>query len=704
MKRQLVTLIFALSFITVMSQEENDTTIASSNRNMSEVVVKGKRTLVKMKGNAMVYKAGTLRARYAPTTAYDLLTKIPSVTDGGNSVSLIGANNLMVVIDGKMVTMDQEQVYQQLKSLTADKVKDVEIYYNAPAQYHFEGAVINVITTLGSQNEVSLFLDSSLKQTRKTSTEDKASLIFSNKIVTSLTSFGYTCNNQWSCTDYRLYNDATFKNPYRKRTSENRSYGDKYKVIEDLTFQFSPTNRLTLDYYGIFAHDISTTNTNIWQQTQPNNLALSREYTKETLHTIGAQLDIKNGWTLGARYKSYKSPFWQKYVSGNEILDLILPSSYLQQSRQDIDNAKASIDKTFTFNPMTSLAIGFTHQYNRSTTEITEANMSTRYRQTENIEALYTQGNFVLFKRLNVMLGLRGEYIKSKRRNLKTGIGTTLWDEFTFFPTATLGMPMGKSNFLQFQLISQKQYPSFWAVSPETTIIDERTIEVGNPELKPSRIYDASLMFIVKQQWFFILGCTYTPDYFANIPHQDATTGKTVYRYENYDFSLFNNFTIMHPMSIGHYNGRIAAHVLRMQDKMRHFYGSSFDNNKWVWAISSNNTYKIPTSKAWGELFLEANFRYQAPAIQGIYRLSDTYSLDADIRWNPTNRISVTASVDNILRRSTPNEFKVLTHGQESILNGYNTRTFMLRMTLNLGKTKEQKEDSGVDTSRYGRQ
>ncbi len=71
MKRQLVTLIFALSFITVMSQEQNDTTIATSNRNMSEVVVKGKRTLVKMKGNAMVYKAGTLRARYAPTTAYD---------------------------------------------------------------------------------------------------------------------------------------------------------------------------------------------------------------------------------------------------------------------------------------------------------------------------------------------------------------------------------------------------------------------------------------------------------------------------------------------------------------------------------------------------------------------------------------------------------------------------------------------------------
>ncbi len=69
--------------------------------------------------------------------------------------------------------------------------------------------------------------------------------------------------------------------------------------------------------------------------------------------------------------------------------------------------------------------------------------------------------------------------------------------------------------------------------------------------------------------------------------------------------------------------------------------------------------YRVPLGKRCGDLFIEANFRYQAPAIQGIYKLSDTYALDADIRWNPTNRISVTASLDNILRRATPKEFKV---------------------------------------------
>ena len=73
----------------------------------------------------------------------------------------------------------------------------------------------------------------------------------------------------------------------------------------------------------------------------------------------------------------------------------------------------------------------------------------------------------------------------------------------SLFPSVTLGLPI-KRNYLQFQLISQKQFPSFWAVTPETTVVDERTIETGNPELKPSRIYDASLMFILRCNTFMV--------------------------------------------------------------------------------------------------------------------------------------------------------------------------------------------------------
>jgi len=83
----------------------NDSTQIYKTKVLKGIVVKGKNSLTKTRGNAVVYKAQVLNSRYAPSTAYDLLTKVPSVTDSGNSISLIGANNLMVIIDGKATTM-----------------------------------------------------------------------------------------------------------------------------------------------------------------------------------------------------------------------------------------------------------------------------------------------------------------------------------------------------------------------------------------------------------------------------------------------------------------------------------------------------------------------------------------------------------------------------------------------------------------------
>ncbi len=679
----------------------NDSTQIYKTKVLKGIVVKGKNSLTKTRGNAVVYKAQVLNSRYAPSTAYDLLTKVPSVTDSGNSISLIGANNLMVIIDGKATTMEQEQVYQELKSLSPDKVKSIEINYNAPAKYHFNGAVINIVTIIGEKKDLSMFVDGSISRTRKYSTDDKTSLLWSNKKATSFTSIGYTHNNEWGYSDCSLFPNNSFLTPYRTRYAEHNSHYNKYNISEDLSFNMSSENKLNIDYYGVFDNN-NTLTKSIINQNSKNTNTLSEEYTKETLHTIGIQADLKYGWSLGARYKSFTSPYTQKYIAVNEDEPLILPDNYLQKSKQNVENIKANIDKAFTFSQASSLSVGYNHQFNRVNTNITDGDSESRNKQTENIESFYAQGNFTMFKEMSVMLGIRSEYINSKVLNKVTDLSSTLWDEFNLFPTATISLPL-KRDFIQFQLISQKQYPSFWAVSPETTIIDEKTLETGNTALKPSRIYDMSLMYILHQKWFFILGCTYTPDYFANIPHQDTKIQKTVYRYENYDYSLFNSFTIMHPISFGNYNGRVAAHLLRMQDKMDNFYGSSFNNEKWVWAASINNTYKIPLGKTLGNLFIEANFRYQSPAIQGVYKISDTYALNTDARWNLTDRISITASVDNVLRRATSNEFKVTTQGQESILHGYNTRTAMLKVTVNLGKRTDEKEEEAVDISRFGR-
>ena len=59
----------------------NDSTQIYKTKVLKGIVVKAKNSLTKTRGNAVVYKAQVLNSRYAPSTAYDLLTKVPSVTD-----------------------------------------------------------------------------------------------------------------------------------------------------------------------------------------------------------------------------------------------------------------------------------------------------------------------------------------------------------------------------------------------------------------------------------------------------------------------------------------------------------------------------------------------------------------------------------------------------------------------------------------------
>lgn len=97
------------------------------------------------------------------------------------------------------------------------------------------------------------------------------------------------------------------------------------------------------------------------------------------------------------------TPFSQRYISGEMGEVLHTPNTCLQQTHQNINNFIASIDKVYHFSPTTSLSLGFTHQYNRSTTEITTVDLVTRNRQTENMETFYAQGSFTLFNNFTIM-------------------------------------------------------------------------------------------------------------------------------------------------------------------------------------------------------------------------------------------------------------------------------------------------------------
>ena len=77
--------------------------------------------------------------------AYEALMRLPGVQESKGVLTLVGAGNLTVILNGKPTTMDVGQLETLLRNTPVNRVEKVEVMYSAPPEYHVRGAVINVV-------------------------------------------------------------------------------------------------------------------------------------------------------------------------------------------------------------------------------------------------------------------------------------------------------------------------------------------------------------------------------------------------------------------------------------------------------------------------------------------------------------------------------------------------------------------------------
>lgn len=74
---------------------------------------------------------------------------------------------------------------------------------------------------------------------------------------------------------------------------------------------------------------------------------------------------------------------------------------------------------------------------------------------------------------------LKGEYFKSDYTS--NGKKSTLWNDWTFFPNASLSYLFTPQHILQLNVNSNKTYPSYWEITPQATPINSYSVVMGNP-------------------------------------------------------------------------------------------------------------------------------------------------------------------------------------------------------------------------------
>lgn len=160
---------------------------------LPDVMVKGNRPIVKVKGAALTYDLPQLIKNHPVDNAYEAIKQLPGVSEQDEALTL-NAQSVTVMIDGKATTMTSEQLYSLLKTIPTSRIANAEVIYSAPARYQVKGQVINLLLkhNTGFHSLQGELFGGYTHQNRNSYTE-RASLLFTNKKweIDMLYSFGH---------------------------------------------------------------------------------------------------------------------------------------------------------------------------------------------------------------------------------------------------------------------------------------------------------------------------------------------------------------------------------------------------------------------------------------------------------------------------------------------------------------------------------
>lgn len=460
-----------------------DINLAPASYMLDEVVVKGSRPIVRLKGDGVhVCVAGTYLANTG--TAIEVLGKMPFVIKSGSGIEVLGKGVPLVYINGRQV-----RDMSELDRLASTQIKSVDVITNPGARYAStvnsviriitvspvgEGFSFNDRTTLGYKHYAYLFEQVNLNWRKKGF--DIFGMInyenyrecpgFSNTALQYLTSgivqqnssgrdlakypvyqgkIGQNCNV--SSHSFGFYYDFSFKPSISKGNSlTDRYINDKFsETLENLSdiFRHNRQHLLSAYYTGeIGTWHLSANFDAMWQINDRHNSETEISTANPERHLITVN-DVENRLLAGNITASF--PAWKGDIRfGTEI-------SNIHRTDRYSGNADFISDNDIKISETTTALFAETEQ----TFGVVTASAGLRWE--------YTDSRYWQFGRLS----------EDQSRGFHN-----------ISPAASLSFPIGKVN-TRLTYMRKTSRPAFEQLGSAIKYIDRYTYESGNPALKP---------------------------------------------------------------------------------------------------------------------------------------------------------------------------------------------------------------------------
>lgn len=686
---------------------------------LAEITVKGERPQVKLEGGKLTYDIPQLMKDKTATNAFEIIKDLPGLIERNDNLELVGASRLNIILNGQLTTMSADQLIQLLKTMPASRVEKAEVMYNAPAKYNVKGALLNVVLSKNESETPSWQGETGVDYTqyRHAGGDAHVNLLYTNKGFSL--DFLLNGNKRRDVMGEDMLARHTLNSGMTEISQHNRAlvHVNRGTVRLGMDYTFANEDKLSLAYYLKGDKVLSDRDafTSYLDLSKPENksesTSLVRDDGHSAIHNIRLQYDGHAGISAGADFTRYHSPSVLDYQDTNTNTNGSR-TDMINNTRQDVSRWSVFLNKTHSFASGWGLNYGVHGGYASSKNyseylydqgagyEMDEEALEDNT-QKEYIADIFAEVSKSFGERFSATVGLKGEYFKSDYASSRENMN--LWNEGALFPTVSLSYTFSPRHILQFDISSDKTYPGYWQVSPQVTPLNSYSEVAGNPLLKPYRTYEGQMVYIFRQKYMLVAFCEYTPDYFAQLPYQSDTELKTVFRFENMDYSLEAGLAVIIPFNVGRFwNSRITLRGWRMQEKNDNFHGISYNREAYLGLAHMSNTFNLCDKP---NLKMTIDGQYVTPgAIQGIYDLGSMYEISAGLKWTFLNdRASLTLKGDDIFASSIPRTIKINQGNQWSRMRKLNDeRCLKLSFVWKFGGYKEREHDS-IDTSRFGK-
>ncbi|UBM59128.1 outer membrane beta-barrel protein [Marinilongibacter aquaticus] len=499
---------------------------------LKEVVVKAKKPLVEQDIDRTILNVQSL-ASTASSSTLEVIEKSPGLlVDENGNISLHGKSGVLVLVNGRNVYLQGNELSAYLKALPGAMLERLELMDNPPAKYDAAGgAVLNIVLKKNPNAGFTGNVNSGFSKGRTFRTLEAVSLNYRKEDLNVFGNLSYSqdANIEEETGDRHLFdeNRQAISSVQMSNSYSYKSKGIQSRIGADynlntrtmLGFQAFYNNQPKKDkahfrneqtVYDPFQSTVSKGNNEgeyNWAS-YGGNLNFNRRFAQE-----GHELSMDANYI---RYASDGRKLFFNYFEGDSLHEF--DNRYVN----GVDIYSFKSDYVRPLKKGSRFEMGFKSSYVKNDYDalfrnlengvfVVDYSRSNHFVYTENINSGYASLRLTVNKRLAAQLGLRVENTQLKGELLPNEVAPqeVFRQSFTnLFPSVFLNYKMGakEENALNVAFGRRINRPNYTQFNPFLNYIDVYTYSQGNTELRPFYLNSVNVRYQVKNIYSLGLG------------------------------------------------------------------------------------------------------------------------------------------------------------------------------------------------------